>query len=134
MNKERILLLADMIETNASPAAQPDLGFNMATYFSDEGVFHRHGAVKSGGTECGTVGCIAGWAALAFPHAYDLDWGQRGFYGRGQQALDLTDLQADLLFTPDVVMLYSEITPDHAVCVLRHFAETGEVDWDLFVN
>jgi hypothetical protein len=59
MNKDRMLMLADILDLAAVPENKPKIGFNMS-------------AIVSGMTEdksghgCGTSCCIAGWALAAF--------------------------------------------------------------------
>lgn len=105
MNKKRILALADLIEAN-------------------EGDFDMSNWTHS----CGTPACIGGWAAWEaldrpsvlpsiFPH------------GRASSWLDISDEQGDALFIPDIWL--SAVTASQAATVLRHLAETGEVDWNI---
>lgn len=122
MNKENVLAVADAIEKHSIP----DLGFNM-------GALIETGYTDMYGTDCKTVACIAGWALClknnlpATPVAFSImteagDW------------LDLTTAQQYLLFcspTPEKYVEFGEKTPAQAVAVLRHLAETGEVDWSI---
>ncbi|RUU80484.1 hypothetical protein [Mesorhizobium sp. M7A.F.Ca.MR.362.00.0.0] len=114
MNAERILMLADVIEGLPHGAVEdraseaPLESFNM-------GKWH-----------CGTVGCIAGWAAHVFGgQMVDPAW-------TGRLVLGLDSDLADDLFTPPYDYgKYDKITPKDAAKVLRNLAETGEVDWSL---
>jgi hypothetical protein len=91
---------------------------------------------------CGTVCCIAG-ALVQFNEPvteklksqmeYDDDdheynWGT--VFRRGMAIAELTEEQAEALFEPDV-WDRSEVTPAEAARVIRHFVETGEVDWGV---
>jgi len=78
--------------------------------------------------QCGTVGCIAGWA-------------EQSFYGRisqndtadnAQEQLGLTEDQAGDLFWPEGYGSDNSFPPARVVDVLRHLRATGEVDWDRF--
>jgi len=114
MNKENILAVADAIETHSVP----DLGFNMGGYFFE-------GEDADDG-KCGTVACIAGWTCkvLGEPsNEYEHGW-------TAGDHLGLDHEQRTLLFTPRGWLGSPEIfKARHAVRVLRHLAETGEVDW-----
>lgn len=65
--------------------------------------------------DCGTCGCIGGWAEAISGQAASV-W------------LDLTDYQSQLLFNPFHVD-WDTITRERAVDVLTRFIETGEVMW-----
>jgi hypothetical protein len=69
---------------------------------------------------CGTCACIGGHAEAMFGHP---------------DALELDSDQEDELFYPSNPPLkYDEIQPADAAKVLRHLAETGEVDWSIIVE
>lgn len=77
-------------------------------------------------SECGTAACIGGWGRLVLG---DLPVTLLTF---GEEAFGLTAHQAGALFYPNYVGDFSpmlEATPSHAVRVLDHLIETGEVDW-----
>lgn len=118
MFKKRLLKLADVIEgTSKRPLVDgKPIRFNMDQY------------VKK--TECGTAACIAGTAAfMADPHNA-VEW-TASEIARGWLGLDRE--QATLLFLPHDYKgpSWSSITPRRAVAVLRHFAETGEIKWNM---
>lgn len=124
MNKERILKLAAAIEAQANP----ELGFHMGTFknnASDLGIEHP----------CGTVACIAGWAAALYePQIFhDADWMDAYcFDGIAAEALDIpisTDGD-ELFYMRGASIHYEDVTPAIAAAVLRHYAETGVVDWN----
>ena len=119
MNKERILEIADLIETG-----HERMVFDMEV-FGDE-------------HPCGTAACIAGWAVARFGENDDAEeidhrrpLGDAVFDG-AQSVLGLSFPEAHQLFAPnerrDGVSM-SDVTASHAVRTLRHLAETGEVDW-----
>lgn len=117
MNRENILAVADAIEKQSIPG----LGFNM-----DALVDPSDGSDDRFGKGCGTVACIAGWA-------YCLQAGRTGgdgpvHVGILHPASHWLDLDWDL----SLILFRSggDILPSQAVSVLRHLAETGEVDWD----
>jgi hypothetical protein len=130
MNKERILLLAHMIEKSIAPVAQPDLHFNMGAFCSPVAGYLWDDPEADYIPECGTIGCIAGWACLAFgetshnPHHPGI-----GSVWAGS-LLDLGVGEAHRLFYPPDDVKYEEVTPTQAAIVLRHLVETGEVDWE----
>lgn len=118
MNVERILQLADVIEKTPHRLRYSETmkwrrlsGFNMSNW------------------HCGTTGCIAGWACDVFGN------GNEPFYTDEIQfdaavLLGLPHHIADDLFVPTDGAL-TDIKPKHAANVLRHLAETGEVDWSI---
>lgn len=120
MDKERILHLADVIEKGSD-----QLGFNMAFYE----YLTSNPDLDMSGHKCGTVACIAGWAVHTFPpdDRYATAW------TAARDQLGLTTFQADQLFEPSVDAAYEKATPEIAAKVLRHLAETGEVEWERFV-
>ena len=118
INTEAILGTAAMME------AAPDRLFDMSEY---------------GRPECGTPGCIAGWAIV-----YGDRKNEPLSYLRACTILGLNVDQADDLFVPeeedacyraDTVTFDGAsddprfISKDRAVAQLRHLAATGEVDW-----
>lgn len=124
MNRENVLKVADAIEKHSIP----DLGFNMAAYLtSNEPDKSGHG--------CGTVACIAGWAFEVSTNRRPVDW-HDDVDGVAAAFFGIDARTAEKLFVPlaDVratffPLLHAE--PRHAVAVLRHLAETGEVDWSV---
>jgi hypothetical protein len=130
MNKERILLLADMIENSTPPTSKPNLGFNMATYFDTSVGYSRHDDQFEG---CGTVGCIAGWACFAFDpdqaHAHAGGEDRTHFFNIAREHLDLDAEQAENLFKPRMEASYDDLTPSQAAQVMRQLVETGRADW-----
>lgn len=120
--KERILAFADFIEQmpHAYPVPDQDYpryGFSMHTW----GAWDYWHAPAS----------IGGWIERVWPS---------DCYGTADAVLSrLTgtveqenDQTAYALFCCDgFSFLYSSITPRIAAKVLRHFAETGEVDWNI---
>lgn len=130
MNAERIRALADIIE-----AAPPD-SFWMGDFFVHpsydfEGKVDK--SISTSETMCGTTACIAGYAYFACPPDDRCKIGVNDTefkpYWRGttQKWLDITEEQFDAL------CLCWPHSRSHdkalAVSVLRHFAETGEIDW-----
>ena len=122
MNKERLYLLADTIESNSRQ-------FNMNHWVS----------------WCGTPACIAGFAeALAeqrdptkgYERAADFDCNPpnetAAFYTEvAGDWLEIDDERiADELFRPASVADWDQITAEVAALCLRLLAETGDVDWE----
>lgn len=116
MNKEYILELADFLET-IQPGAES--GFNMNWYMNKN-------CNDYSGHKCGTVACIAGWIALRDGQEEPAEWYTK--YGAKKLGIDL-DL-AFKLFSPRRIWAY-DATPQQAAIVLRHLANTGEVDWNV---
>lgn len=109
MNKDNVLTVADGIDNSAVP----DLGFNMNWWEIES---DDNSARDMSGHNCGTIACIGGWTERLFPGV------------EASETLGLTGSQARALFYPDG---HFDATPDKAVAVLRHLAETGEVDWSI---
>lgn len=126
MNKERILQLADALAASACPIiAGKRLGFDMENFWNDSFGHDRTGQ------GCGTVGCIAGWAAALFdPGACPSGSVQGSIFLIGRKALGLDFKTAYCLFTPDDMQInYRAVTPAVAAQVLRTLVETGYVVW-----
>ena len=121
MNKERIRHLADVIERQPDAQAKLGAGFCMRKFFH----------------ECGTPACIAGWAHALFSDPVDDALHFRASYS--DEILGLSRRQGDLLFEPDnehayFGAVYGEtgyVSAKRAAAVLRHLADTGEVDWSV---
>ena len=118
MNKKRILKLADVIEKaphvimgeEVPPAvyytASKIIGFDMSVY-------NAHGS-------CGTVGCIAGHAAMIWPLTEKTD--SRRIISIAAKALGLSAEEAGELFVPDHLNDFRAVTPAIAAEVLRSVA------------
>lgn len=142
MNKENILRVADAIERGE--LVKRGIGFNMAQFAQPANPDRMEARDLIDG--CGTVACIAGWAyAIRFPSAkpYRLieimereRKGGDGFHHRipdvAAEFLGLSERDGRELFrSRGDLWTLSNITPAHAVAVLRHLAETGKVDWSV---
>jgi len=123
MNRENIKKVRDVI------AALPAARFAMDEWSWNQVTFRRATA-REMLHGCGTVGCIAGWAtALADPSG---EWRIDGDAAAvAEEWLELDSENADALFTPRTIRAddWTNITRAHAVRVLDHLLETGEVDW-----
>lgn len=118
MNKENILAVADAIEGHKIPG----LGFNMEALV-------EIGWPDRSGENCTTVACIAGWA-VCVRHNLPADPYSFGVLDDAREWLGLSWSKASSLFSP-VGFDYFATTPAQAVRVLRHLAETGDVDWSV---
>jgi hypothetical protein len=128
MNKENILKVADAIE-NATLAKEHGIGFNMVSFYDDEsGVGFDHTEYK-----CYTVACIAGWAAImSGGHETVRSPTPSDISKEAQNYLGLSLCEADDLFCASGTRVdMDDITSQDAVKVLRHLAETGDVDWTI---
>lgn len=121
MNKANLLQLADALE-HGLPAMQFDMSYWLHT------------------TDCGTAGCIAGHAAiLSGKYPTDGSYFETNAHDVSNDFLELTDEMSNHLFTPSSdtrgfsynLFTYREITAPMAAAVVRHLAETGEVDWSV---
>jgi hypothetical protein len=114
MNIERLTQLRDVL------AALPDERFDMSTFGPESSQLLHN---------CGTVACIAGWAAAIFAEPGITD-------GAAARTLNLDpDLAHDLFFADDHPLKETDgleaITRSDAVKTLTHLIETGEVKWGL---
>jgi hypothetical protein len=139
MNKKNILRVADAIEKGE--LVKRGIGFNMQVMTATTNHY-----LCDRLDSCGTVACLAGWAhGLRYPRRSinrliadakietDAETGDFGgvTWVSGAEFLGLDFDQAHELFLPSGVGPWDKITPAHAVAVLRHLAETGEVDWTV---
>ena len=119
MNAKKILELADVIERQPTVSSRfAGKGFRMAD--------HRH--------SCGTPSCIMGWASWMFGgdavDVVDDDAALRNIFSVDMQ-IDLTYPVYDYATISANPGEPGHITASHAAAVLRHLAETGEVDWTV---
>lgn len=113
MRRDRILHLADMID-RLSPER-----FNMAFFVGKDGE-ELPGIAIELELDCGTAGCIAGWACATYRP-------DRPAHGHAAAAiLELDAETARELFYPPRL---STRTPYEAAAVLRSLAKTGVVAW-----
>jgi hypothetical protein len=110
MNVDRILALADLIESLPKTEIEDDHGFCMVDY--------RH--------DCGTPACIAGWAVHLSGEKVDV----KGTFYAASTFLGISPNTAYDLFIWAEKRL-DQITPDEAANTLRHLAGTGEVRWEF---
>lgn len=135
VNKANVLRVADAIEN--AELVKRGIGFNMSNYIAPAGAPVDGLGPDMSGHGCGTVACIAGTAcALMHPRtrAHTLVKKSSGWelcpFDEAGEYLGLSMEDAEDLFIPGNEDINS-ITPAHAVAVLRHLAETGEVDWSV---
>ncbi len=69
--------------------------------------------------KCGTIGCIAGWAAI--------EMGVKPYIVTGIAEDENKELEA--LFYPPSMKKYGKINTEQAATALRNYLTTGEVDW-----
>lgn len=110
MNKEKVLELADIIEQG-----HEGMRFDMEHFW-----VHN---------ECGTAACIAGWAVFAFHDRQASEINPDDVPYIASEVLELNNRERDLLFFGGAYPM-SVIKKEHAVAVLRRFAETGEIAWE----
>lgn len=139
VNKANVLRVADAIEN--AKLAKRDIGFNMAYVAERRGVY----VSDKTGHNCGTVACIAGYS-YAIKHPRKSAAGIIALEDRrvaleddtiiveAREFLGLPREDANALFFPDDEnpdLRLDSLTVEQAVAVLRHLAETGEVDWSV---
>lgn len=84
--------------------------------------------------DCGTIGCIAGWAAWHWDMAVKKDQDRFMINDRSVgRVMGLSQDQTTQLFLPPSLhgIGYKNVTPYMAGKVLRHLADTGVVDWSV---
>ena len=116
MNKERILELADKID--GLPTVVYGENDPNKRSFCMEATYHP----------CGNPACLAGWVEEIWDVEEDPD--PLGIVGTKHE-MELFEPRA-----PWATFFHKPgeegfITSEHAAAVLRHFAETGEVDWSI---
>lgn len=116
VNPVNVNRVADAIENGE--LVKRGIGFNMAAWREPV-----HGdVIDRTGHHCKTVACIGGTVDILFLTGTD----------RGREnKLGLSPDQFLRLVAPMDAHPWRDITPAHAVSVLRHLAETGEVDWSV---
>lgn len=134
MNMDRIKKLRDYIDRGIRPeqfrmdhwVGIPDPGepgeYNDALSLEELSVDQ----IREG--SCGTVACLAGHTVALFSepgeklHAVNISTLATDF-------LDLREEEAQALFLP--VQFMDVTNPKHAVAVLDHLIQTGEIEWDV---
>lgn len=128
MNIERLNKLADVLE---SEKAQEH--FDMTTFLSKDGRISVLFGQEIGESiqSCNTVACIAGWAVATF--APDTVFGEGiSIQSRAEDLLDMTEKEGQNLFLMYNTSIHLEqIEPRHAAMVLRNYAETGNINWEI---
>ncbi len=122
MNVERIIALRHRI------ADLPQSRFNMAIYGGRDGEDDVSMLAIELDLDCGTAGCIAGWACALW--APDKPTSPL----LAQRLLGLTDAQADALFHArgrdlQEYPFLSDVPPYVAIRTLDRLATTGDVSW-----
>ncbi len=122
MNVQNIIRLADAIESHEIES----LGFNQAAWLSFSGYDDQSGH------NCGTVACIAGWAARIALGRQPDPYGNRheSISAIAAEWLELDETLADELFIAyGLWKNLDKVTSAEAVQVLRELAATGKVNW-----
>lgn len=136
MNTERILLLADFIES------LPDERLDMRYWASDpEGEEDLGQPTCTILHNCGTAACLGGYTEALFNPTRTSFCGTRGLWSpedplpsdSAGTLLGLTVAQAHNLFMPPHANgAWDCITPAIAADTLRRLAETGQVEWGQY--
>jgi hypothetical protein len=132
MDKKRLLKLAEVLESDEAAKH-----FDMESFYDDGAGNLPNVRVGEFIHRCGSVACIAGWAVATFdPKRTTRD----DTLGLATALLGLNSQQAHRLFVPGEERGCDEFsdrtrrsvydaTAAEAAKVVRHLAETGEVDW-----
>lgn len=127
IHRERLTRLAEWLEAGAP---HEHVKFNMRTYFRFTG---EHGETVPFLEEaCGAVCCIAGAATQFFDpdRVRTYCYVGKQVFKHAKNLLGLTWGQAQDLFIPRTLHR-DKIKPQDAAKVIRHFLDTGEVDWSI---
>lgn len=108
----KVLGMLEREEIKHASECEPVVGslFNMCSFGRD--------------TDCGTIGCIAGWARVvsngkAFPWATDAN----------NLSPDEPTKMLEALFYPSCGAYWGDITPSQAATALRSYLTTGDPCW-----
>lgn len=113
---------------DAKAAGFRELDFDMTNWFSRNQAY-----------ECGTAACVAGWVVhansnLEIPDLIDIGKGKNGnIPERARELLHISRAEAGRLFFAEASDLdelqFYNVKIEHAILVLEHLRETGEVAW-----
>ena len=111
MNIDNINLLIKTLEDEQFPDGKA-LTFDMASWIKR--------------SDCGTVACIAGTAAILGGMK---DWRKGSIRNFAENWLDINSVDSYKLFLWTGKLNYDEVTRDVAVACLKRFRDTGTVVW-----
>ena len=117
MNKERLLKLADAIES-ADQSENSRFAFDMECFYVERDVTDH---------PCGTAACIQGWAQHTDPDNHSWLYSLDTFTCFAIWA-GIEKWQAEEICAPHRFYLMEQ---EHAVEMLRRFVRIGEVAWDV---
>lgn len=119
VHRQRLLALADLVESQPHVAEDEGPGFCMSDWV------HR----KSPKDSCGTPSCIWGWAEHMRTGSVEID--ATAPVSEVDEWLGITTGRLSLdLFSPTLpTSSLNDVTPSDAAKTLRKLAETGRVDW-----
>lgn len=127
LNAVNVLVVADAMEHGVPPATL-GIGFNMNWWYSPTTDPTEE---DLSGRNCGTVACIGGWTEVVFGISHSDPMSV------AKDTLGLSEGDANHLFFPrqDIGECHPyDATMDQAIFLLRHLAETGEIDWELAMS
>jgi hypothetical protein len=127
MNKERILELADLLESGPLELDGMKVTFDMEDWLDGKIVGRDPQTNVDQGELCDSVGCVAGWAVAKWGKPQDTI--PCMLKVEGAKILGLLPNEATDLFQPKIFSPYWDATGVQVAKVLRRFAEIGEVDW-----
>jgi hypothetical protein len=114
MNIERIRLVRDLIRK--LPVSACDMGTWLnRVYVESEDSHASNRYIINHGFRCGTVGCIAGWTAVA------------AYHETPDELLDSVDPE-------HFAALWLELTPNEAICLFTHFPHREKWQWKAFME
>lgn len=142
VRKERLLKLAETVEHGYYPFNGIKAAFNMSSWLVFEDTCpsrehflysmpNRSDITPEAEHSCNTIACLAGFAIMLFDkETTDKAKNDRhvSYERTARKLLGLNDLESRELF---VGRIDSRVTGAEAAKVVRHFAETGQVDWDI---
>lgn len=120
MNKERMLQLADFIET------VPEESFNMDCFFSGGSVRDLPPLPGQMPHDCGTAACVAGYALMLFGTPDEINAVRRTAFAIDGGGRGLADLQGKIVTTTDTAQTILGLTREESHRLfLGHFSSKG---------
>lgn len=147
MNRDNLIRLIDHLERTPDPA------FKMLGWIENEGSFDPYALIMHVGRAkalienqekadpkshpCGTVACIGGYAAILSASEGKVASGGGGWRveSLGCEWLGLSDTDSMRLFYGEGYRYgMGSITKKRAIAVLKHFLDTGKINWNITIN
>ena len=126
MHKKRVVAVADLMERIWAQERASGVALYSQLYWGRLLEEQPNGALA-----CGTPGCVGGWA-LHLAGSRVRRWSM--MRQAASRWLDLTFDEGDKLFDCFPLGPHRRVTARRAAKVLRHFADTGKINWRIRVT